>query len=358
MSTFHSLKIIDKKDETAESVSLVFEIPTTLKSDFTYKAGQYLTLRFRIEGEDVRRSYSICSAPTNDGPMRIGVKRVKNGLVSNHISDTLQVGDQVEVMPPNGRFFVTPDQANYKTYYLFAAGSGITPILAILKTILHQETRSYVYLMYGNRDMKSAMFKTELDDLLEAYSDRFFMTHILSRSRSSWLDMLRKKDEDHRKGRIDTLSVKGFVNDYQPYAQDTEYYICGPGTMIENTKTALKEIDVPDSRIHFESFGDTTSEASGIGVSQAQLEAHLNGEKINVPMKEDQTILRALIEAGKEPPYSCEGGVCSTCVCKLESGKVHMKANMTLDEKEVAQGFILSCQSLPLTEKVVVRYKE
>lgn len=357
MANFHQLKVLEVNKETEDATSIALDVPLELYKTFNYKPGQYLTLKFNINGEEVRRSYSLCSSPALEEPLRVGVKRVKDGLVSNHINDNIKVGDLVDVMPPNGRFFADVKKDNYKTYYLFSAGSGITPILSILRTVLLTEERSYVYMIYGNRTEESIMFKQELDALQEKYGDRFILEYTLSRPKSSWSDLWKTSNEHiFRKGRVDAEAVKWFINEYPLYAQNAEYYICGPGTMIENTKKALKTIDVPDERIFIESFGANASNDTTEAFENAKLTANLNGETIQVSIPKGKTVLRTLIDAGKEPTYSCEGGVCSTCMCKLKRGKVHMKNNLALTEKEVEQGYILSCQSIPLTESIEIEY--
>ncbi len=356
MPKFHQLKVLEVQKETENATSIAFDVPYNLYETFNYKPGQYLTLKFIINGEDVRRSYSLCSSPALEEPLRIGVKRVKNGLVSNYINDHLKIGDMVEVMTPEGRFFADVKKENYKSYYLFAAGSGITPILSILKTVLLTEERSYVYMMYGNKNQDTIMFTKELEQLKSEYPDRFIFVQTLSRPKSNWSDLWSTSKKQFRKGRIDTESVEWFINEFPPYAQNTEYYICGPGTMIENTKSALKNIDVPSERIYVESFGTNTSEDSVESIDNATLLAQLNGELIKVSIPKDKTILRTLIDAGKKPPYSCEGGVCSTCICKLKKGKIHMKNNLALSENEVKEGYILSCQSIPLTTHIEIEY--
>lgn len=357
MNKFYKLRVIDVKKETSDATSIAFEVPEDLKEIFKYKSGQYLTLRFNLNDNEERRSYSLCSSPFLDEPLRIGVKRVKNGLVSNHLNDDIKVGDTIEIMPPDGRFFADVNKDHYKTYYLFAAGSGITPIISILKSILEVEKRSFVNMIYGNRNSDLAMFNDELKALEKKHSNQFTLVHTYSRPKSSWSDLwTTQKNKDFRKGRVDTYAVEWFINKYPPYAQNVEYFICGPGTMIENTRKTLKDIDVPDERIFIESFGTTEVDDSVNGAENAKLTAKLNGETVQVSMLKGKTILRTLIDAGKEPPYSCEGGVCSTCVCKLTKGEVHMRNNLSLDDKELDQGYILSCQSIPLTNEISIEY--
>lgn len=356
MSNFYHLKVVEVNKETSDSVSVAFDMPEDLYSTFDFKSGQYLTLKFNIDGQEVRRSYSLCSSPILDEYWRIGVKRVEKGLVSNYINDHVKVGDTIEVMPPNGRFFVETNESNYKTYYLFSAGSGITPTLSIAKTILNGEQKSFVHMIFGNRNQDSIMFKAELDQLQKDFPERFILIHTLSRPKNQWSDLWSTNDE-FRKGRVDAEAVKWFINEYPPYAQNVEYYICGPEPMIEGTKTALQQIDVPEERIFIESFGGAKEDKSIQGVANAKLTAHLNGQKIETTVSEGKTVLRSLIDAGHNPPYSCEGGVCSTCVCQLKSGTVKMKKNMALSDDEVKSGKILSCQSIVTSESIEVDFK-
>lgn len=359
MGQFYQLKVLEVKKETKDSVSVSFDVPYEQYGTFNYSPGQYLTLKFNIRGEEVRRSYSLCSSPALEEPLKIGVKRVKNGIVSNHINDTLKAGDMVDVMPPDGRFFADVKKENYKTYFLFASGSGITPILSILRTVLMTEERSYVHMIYGNRKQESIMFDEELKELQRKYVDRFILVHTLSRPKSNWSDLWsRSEDRKFRKGRVDTLAVEWFINEYPPYAQNAEYYICGPGTMIENAKRTLQNMDVPLERIFLESFGGALDTDSTQGFENATLVATLNERTIQTKIPQGKTILRTLIDEGKDPPYSCEGGVCSSCICKLKKGEVHMKNNLALNEKEVEQGYILSCQSIPLTAQVEVVFEQ
>lgn len=349
----YQLKVLQVEQLTDDAVSVSFDVPKELKEKFQYKPGQYLTLQFNLNGEKVRRSYSLCSSPALEEPLRIGVKRVKDGLVSNHINDHVKVGDVIDVLPPDGRFYANVKADNYKTYFLFSAGSGITPILSITRTVLLTEPHSFVHMIYGNSNQDTIMFKHELDELQEQYADRLILVHSLSRPKKSWLSASKF---DYRKGRVDAEAIKWFINEYPPYAQDVEYYICGPGKMIENTKQALKNIDVPDERIFVESFGGESISSNIEGIKNARLIANIFGQSAETTIAEGKTVLRALIDAGYDPPYSCEGGVCSTCKCKVTKGEVTMRQNMALTDKEVANGYVLSCQSIPMTEEVEVEY--
>lgn len=350
----YQLKVLKVQKLTKDAVAVSLEVPKELHETFDYKAGQYLTVQFQLNGEKVRRSYSLCSSPATDEPLRIGVKRVKNGLVSNHINDHVRAGDVITVLSPDGRFFAEIDSSNYKTYYLFAAGSGITPILSIARTVLLTEPHSFVHMIYGNSSQESIMFQQELDQLQEEYAERCIVVHSLSQPKSNWFS---SSAFEYRKGRVDHKAIEWLIKTYPPYAQNAEYYICGPGNMIENTKQSLKSIDVPDSRIFTESFGGPASENSVEGIENATLTANIYGQKATTQIAKGKTVLRALIDAGFDPPYSCEGGVCSTCKCKVVSGQVSMRNNMALTDKEVDAGYVLSCQSIPLSEEVEVVYE-
>lgn len=354
MTQFHPLKVINTVKETADAKAITLEIPNSLSEKFSFKPGQYLTVKCTVKGEEVRRSYSLCSSPDLKGKLQIGVKRVQGGLVSNYLNDTLDRGSSIEVMPPNGRFYANVSPNNYKSYYLFAAGSGITPMLSILKTVLSTESKSFVYMIYGNKDQKSIMFKKDLDALQETYKDRFKLVHTLDMEPKSWS----AKNEWFKRGMIDANAIEWFINQNPPGAQNAEYYICGPGTMIENTKRTLQDLDVPLSRISFESFGGAPVSSDIEPVANATLTAIINGATRQTTIAKGKTVLRALIDAGEEPPFSCEGGVCATCMCKVTKGKVHMKSNFTLSQEEINKGYALSCQSIPTTENVSITFSK
>ncbi|SEE59416.1 ring-1,2-phenylacetyl-CoA epoxidase subunit PaaE [Tenacibaculum sp. MAR_2010_89] len=356
MGKVYSLKIIDLKEETKNSVLITFKIPNELYSVFKYDPGQYITLQFNLKGQQIRRSYSLCSSPFISEYLQICIKRVKDGLVSNHINDTLKKGDYVEVLPPEGYFLAKVNKDNYKTYYLFAAGSGITPIISILKTVLHTEERSYVYMIYGNTNQETIMFREELKLLEEKYKNRFVLIQTLSRPKSSWSDLWKVSDKTYRKGRVDATCINWFINTYPPYAQNTEYYVCGPGKMIDNTVKTLEGMDVPFNRIFIESFGGAIMNNEIETTTEANLIVNLKGEKNEIIIPKGKTVLRALLDENYSPPYSCEGGVCATCKCKVIKGKVAMLKNLALTEQEVENGYVLSCQSYPLTSNIEIIY--
>jgi len=349
---FYKLKVVDTKHPIRDAITVTLEIPTALKNVFQYASGQYLTLEFELEGTVVRRSYSLNSCPYTDEQLSITVKRVDGGLVSNHINDTVVAGTILSVAPPQGKFKLTPDPSAYKSYFLFSAGSGITPIISMIQSILHVAKESTVYLFYGNLNQDTIIFKDELNQLVEQYGNkRFKLIHTLSAPKvwTTW------KQWDGRKGRIDGKAVEWFINEYPPIAQQTEYYICGPGAMNISVRKTLLELGIPKTLIHLEQFGALPIEDESIPiVDQAALKAKLNGTVHELNISKGKTILQTMKRAGVSPPHFCESGVCGSCVATVKKGKAVMKACMALDENDIEQGKILTCQAVPTTEKVEI----
>ena len=362
---FHSLKVSAVKKETIDTVTVSFAIPEDLKEQFHYDAGQYLTLRFFIDGQDVRRAYSMSSSPMAEAPA-ISVKRVRGGLVSNHIADNLEPGVEVEVMPPQGRFVFQPDPEKRRDIYLIGAGSGITPLMSILRTVLDQEPKSNIYLLYGNRDENSIIFKEELDQLEERFNGQLHITHTLSRiRRSTGLSSLfnRKKAAwTGEKGRIDGKKIRAFLANHPQQAAEAHYYICGPGNLIDVAEQSLLGAGIDKEFIHEERFvsaNDVKKEsgASTEAGSAATVKATINGQEHQIELKPGQSILDGLLEAKLSPPYSCLAGACSTCMAKVTKGGVKMDVCYALDDEEIANGFVLTCQSHPTTPEVEVTYE-
>lgn len=349
---FHRLWVAETRQETAAATSVHFEVPEPLREVFRWRPGQHLTLRFQLGGEEVRRSYSISSSPFTSEAPRITVKRVPGGLVSNHINDSVKVGIEIEVMPPFGGFCLDPVASGHRTHYFFGAGSGITPLFSMLTSVLHAEPRSAAYLIYGNSDEKSILFNEELTALAASYPGRLAVVHTLS-SPSIWSSF------QAWNGRVDKQAISRFIEEHPPYAQDAQYYVCGPGGMNSSVRSVLLDLDVPNERIHVESYG-AGDEAIGDEAESVDAVATvtLDGTSSTVEVAKGKTILAALREAGLEPPYSCQAGVCSACRAHLEQGRVHMRARMALEDSEIAAGTILTCQSMPITETVTVRYEE
>ena len=351
---FHTLKVIAINKPIDEATTITFDVPSVLYDSFNYSPGQYLTIKFKIDGQEVRRSYSLNSSPFKEEALQVTVKRVKNGLVSNFVGDHLKVGDELEVMVPQGKFYADIQPNAYKTYFLFAAGSGITPIISIAKSVLLASPKSAVNLFFGNTNQDTIIFKDEIEALEKSYNTRFKVVHTLSKPRvwSTW------KQWEGKKGRIDENAVEWFITNHPPVAQTTEYYICGPGAMNKAIRKSLLELGIPKELIHIEQFGgEVTAESNDINaISGAQLTVKINNQNHQLPIPTGKTILQTLKDANIETPYSCESGVCGTCVAKIKSGSAEMKSCMALDENEIKDGFILTCQSLPTSADLEIEY--
>lgn len=352
---FYKLKVLAIDNPIKEATTITFDIPSNLYESFNYYPGQHLIIKFKINGEEARRSYSLNSCPFKEEALQVTVKRVKGGLVSNFVGDHLAIGDELEVMIPQGRFYADIKEDAYKTYFLFAAGSGITPIISILKSVLIASPNSVVNLFYGNANQNTIIFKKELDDLQNQHPDRLQIVYTLSSPKvwSSW------KQWKGKTGRIDAEAVEWFITNYPPIAQTTEYYICGPGAMNVSVRNTLISLGVPKELVHIEQFGGKVEElnTSIEAIDNASLSVALNGQNHQLTVPKGKTILEVLKEANANPPYSCESGVCASCIAKVTKGKAEMKACMALGEEEIAKGMILTCQALPVTEEVSIEYK-
>ena len=347
---FHALPVLETQAETDQATSVVFGVPATLRETFRWRAGQHLTVRFDLGGEEVRRPYTVSQTPATGEPLRITVKRVKGGIVSNHINDTVKAGDMIEVMPPFGGFCLDPDGAARRTYYFFGAGSGITPLFAMIRSVLEAEPRSTACLAYGNVDAAAIIFRDHLAELEQEADGRLGVCHVLSRP-SFWSGF-----ECWRRGRIDAKAVMAFIDDYPPYAQDAQYYVCGPGTMNGTVRSALMNLDVPAQRIHMESYrGNAEPDLSFEGVA-SRAKVTLNGKAMSVSIGPDQTVLDAVLAAGGVPSYSCQSGVCGACRARLNHGKVHLRTRMALTDDEIDGGAILTCQAVAKTSELAVFY--
>jgi len=351
---FHTLKIKAVKKETPDCVSIAFTIPEELKTEFVFEQGQNITLKKNIDGEEVRRSYSICTAPF-ENELKVAVKKVDGGKFSCYANDVLQAGDEIEVLPPTGKFNTQLDIANRKHYLAIAAGSGITPVLSIIKTTLQTEPHSSFTLVFGNRSRASIIFFEELEGLKNSYLQRFNFINILSRE---------KTDAPINSGRIDPQKLND-LNKLVNYKTIDEFFICGPEEMIFCVKDFLMQYGIDNKKIHFELFTTPGSKINKITKVQSTNDS---GPKSKITVKLDgrsfdfdlgfnnETILDAALKQGADLPFACKGGVCCTCKAKLLEGQVEMEVNWGLEHEEVEQGFILTCQSHPLTEKVVVDF--
>ena len=349
---FHTLSIAKLEKPIKDAVSISFALPEHLYEEFSYHPGQHLLIDFQVEGESHRRTYSLNSCPFLEEELQITIKRVKGGIVSNYANDQLKVGDELKVMPPKGRFYAEINPEAYKSYYLFAAGSGITPIFSILKSVLLTSPHSQVYLFYGNKNQDTILFKEELQQLEAEYEHRFQLVHILSDPKvwTSWESWKGKK------GRIDSTEIEDFISHHPPIAQQTEYYICGPSSMNVDVRDSLRELGIPADLIHIEHFSANVKEASNKieSVAQAKLELQYQNNAFHLELKKDQTLLQALKAKGIEVPYSCESGICGSCVSKVVEGSAEMKSCMALDEKDIQAGYILNCQALATSEKLKI----
>ena len=360
---FYPLTVSQVKAETRDTVSVYFTVPAELKETFTYLQGQYLTLRFEINGKEERRAYSMSSSPL-ESELAVSVKRVEGGKVSNHINDKVKAGDTIEVMPPQGRFYteLNPDQR--KSYFLFGAGSGITPLMSILKTTVEKEPQSSVYLLYGSREDDQIIFHDELQALAKRYEGQLRVDFIVSQPRKEKGGWFKKSTTSWSGlvGRINALEIQRFLDDCPVEGQGAEYFICGPGAMIDDVEAALKDQGIAAGNIHSERFVNaaevaaaTASSGSGEG-GAGTVQVQLRGEQISVEVPSGKTILQSLIDAKHDAPYSCMSGACSTCMAKVNQGSVKMDVCYALDDDEVAQGYILACQAHPESDDVEITF--
>ena len=347
---FHKLNVAAVNAETKCAKSIRFEIPDGLRATFRWCPGQHITLRFQLKGEEVRRSYSISSSPLGHDGLRITVKRVKGGLVSNHINDHLKPGDQVDVMPPFGGFRLEAASQARRTYYFFGAGSGITPLFAMAQSVLMGEPYSKANFLYGNKNAKNIIFRDALSELQAEAPERLCIHHVLS-APSMWSSF-----DYWRRGKIDAEAIAAFIDENPPYAQDAQYYVCGPGSMNADVRSALMALDVPQERIHCESYGGKIAIDNSVEGVEASAKVEIAGAVQNITIGAGETVLEAIRTAGLQPPFSCESGVCGACRAHLSSGTVHMRARMALDDQDVAQGSILTCQSLPTSQQIELSY--
>ncbi len=350
---FHRLAVNDLRRETADAVSMTFKIPGDLANDYAFAPGQYLTLRTTMDGEEVRRSYSICSGPA-DGELRIGVKKVDGGAFSSWAADELKAGDALDVMTPTVRFGVAPAPDEARTYVGFAAGSGITPILSIVKGVLACEPKSRFFLFYGNRSTTGVMFLEALEELKDRFLQRFSLFHVISGE---------EQDIPILHGRLDGEKVRVLLRSLVPASTIDHLLICGPTGMSEDIEATCRDIGIAEDRIHVERFvsvlGGKPRPKAVIAPSappKAFASLIIDGKRRDVPVAEGEAILDAALHAGMDLPFACKGGMCSTCRAKLVEGKAEMDVNYSLEPWELKAGFVLTCQAMPVSDKVVVDY--
>ena len=351
MSQFHSLNIKSIEKVTAQSVAITFDIPENLKEKFSFKAGQYITLKITINGEEIRRDYSICSSK-NSGDLTVAVKAVENGTFSVYANEVLKPGDSLEVAEPNGRFVFEANDAKTRTIAAFAAGSGITPILSITKTLLEDEPFSNFILVYGNKSSENTMFFKELVGLKALYGNRFHVHFIYSQA----------KEEDALFGRIEKSTVNLIVKNKYKGVTIENFYLCGPEQMIHTVKDVLTVNGVKEKTILFELFTTPVATESGSNAEtlsgNSKIKVFVDDEEFEFEMSKDQTILEAALKRDIDAPYSCQGGICSSCIARITEGEAKMRQNNILTDSEVAEGLILTCQAHPTSDSLVVDYDD
>ena len=355
MADFHNLKVADIYKETEDTSVVTFEVPLELQEVFKFSQGQHLTLKADINGEDVRRSYSLCSSPL-DNQWKVAVKQIPGGKFSTYINENLKTSDELEVMIPSGTFGVNCNPEKAKNYLFFSAGSGITPIISMIKTHLAVEPNSTCKLFYVNRTAKSIIFKEELEQLRNKYFGRLEIYYFLTKER---------RDIDLFNGRFDDEKMQVLTKTFIDIPDTSEVFLCGPEQMVNYVSEYLINAGLPKNFVHFELFITGLSEED---IKRTERLAKQNVEGVEVTIvdggkefeftmtKEYDTILDAALGAGADLPFACKGGVCSTCKCQVTEGEVEMKINYALEDKEVAQNFVLSCQAVPTSEKVVVDF--
>lgn len=354
MAVFYKLKIKDLYKETKECAVISFEVPAESRAEFSFRQGQHLTLKAEINGEDIRRSYSLCSSPY-DGEFKVAVKQIPGGKFSTYVHQQLKKGDFLEIMPPSGNFGVSCSQIP-KTYVAFAAGSGITPVISMIKAHLDKEPQSTFKLFYLNRTVKSIIFKEALEQLRNQYFGRLELFYFLTQER---------RDIELFNGRFNTAKLQEIFDKLLNVSEIDEAFLCGPEEMIFTLRDALVKAGMPKEQVHYELFVSGLSEEDkkrAKRLAQQKVEGVEvtiidGGKEFHFTMTDDyDNLLDAALGAGADLPFACKGGVCSTCKCKVLDGKVEMKVNYALEEEELKNNFVLSCQSVPLTGKVTIDY--
>ena len=348
MPHFHSLSIKEIIKETSSAVSILFDVPEDLKKTFSFKAGQYVTVRTQINDEDVRRAYSICSSEKS-GDLKIAVKAIEKGLFSNHAYNTLKNGDVLEVAPPEGNFLLDTDQNNVKRYLSFTAGSGITPIFSMIKTVLENEPKSTFTLVYGNKTADETIFKAELDALSKEFIARLNIKYVFSQEENSGA----------LQGRINKQVVNYIVREKFNHLNFDAFFLCGPEEMIQEVSKTLTEDGFSEENINYELFfssADTKDVNTADGVSE--ITVLVDDEETTFTMDQKDTILAASLRHNIDAPYSCQGGVCSSCMGKVTEGHAMMTSNSILTDDEIEEGLVLTCQAHPTTAKISIDFDD
>lgn len=351
MLSFHKLSIKEIIRETSKSISVAFDVPNHLQDTFIFKAGQYITLKTTINDKEVRRDYSLCASPKS-GMLKIAIKEVVDGTFSAYANNVLKVGDALEVASPKGRFIFEPNDSKTKNIAAFAAGSGITPVLSIIKCALEEEVHSQVILVYGNKTTDDTMFLNELLELQHQYKERFSIQFVFSQ----------QDETDSIFGRIEKSTVNYVMKNKHKHVDVDAFYLCGPEAMIHTVKNVLTEHDIDESRIHFELFkaskADKTIDEDDIASGKTKITVTVDDETTIFEMSQKQTILEAALDEDLDAPYSCQGGICSSCLARVKEGSATMRQNNILTENEVAEGLILTCQAHPTTPSIVIDFDD
>ncbi|MCB9256514.1 MAG: 2Fe-2S iron-sulfur cluster binding domain-containing protein [Chitinophagales bacterium] len=372
MSKFHSVKVKSIQRQTKDAVAITLDIPHDLKESFAYVPGQYITFRVNIAGESLNRSYSLCSAPSLAEDPSVAVKEVKGGKVSSFFNRSLKAGDSLEIMPPMGNFKADPSSDDKQHYILFGGGSGITPLFSILKSVLHQAKDAKVSLFYANYNSESVIFKQELLDLKTKFGTRFSLVHIFDKpNKSGGFLGFGKKNAEELEFEEGMLTGKMCLDLLKKYTdlnfRDSQFYMCGPGGLMDNVGSALSQLQIPQERVHREYFSeksDTEKQSASVGQAdvnfsgKSKVEIIYDGASYNLEMDSKETILDAALDANVDPPFACMVGACTTCRAKLVEGSAKMKDSQALTQKEIEAGFILTCQAHPTSEIVKINYDE
>ncbi|WP_062055007.1 ferredoxin--NADP reductase [Aquimarina longa] len=349
MSDFHKLHITDITRETPHAVSITFDVPTLLQDTFSFIPGQYITIKTKVDEKEIRRAYSICSTP-HSTILKVTVKEISGGTFSVIANTTLKKGDTLEVHPPEGNFILTPNSEATNTYTAFVAGSGITPVMSMIKTVLETEPNSRFILVYGNKTPKETIFHKELLELQHQYTDRLFLEFVYSQS---------QEDNTHF-GRIEKPIINYILKNKYKDTSFKAFYLCGPEEMINTVTSVLEENGIGKDAIHFELFTSSSTEA--------EIDANLKGksnitilvddEEFSFIMDQKKTILDAALQKDIDAPYSCQGGVCSSCICKITEGTAVMEKNSILTDGEIAEGLVLACQAHPTSTSIKVDFDD
>jgi ring-1,2-phenylacetyl-CoA epoxidase subunit PaaE len=355
MAKFHTITVKEVRRETSDAVSVAFLLPDELKEEFKFKQGQYITLKLNLNGEELRRSYSICSSPFDGDDLRVAIKKVNGGRVSNYINADLKAGDRLEVMTPMGNFYSELNATNHKNYVLFAGGSGITPMMSIIKAVFDKEPNSKISLFYGNLNESATIFKGELDSLSSQYAEKLKVYYIFDKPENTNWPALQT-------GIMDQAKVNALIENHVGLNYHNEFFICGPTPMMDNVRMVLEKLQIKKESIHVEYFtasleASKTAETDNSAEITAQVTVIMYGMETEMELSsKGKTVLDAALDAGVDVPFACKGAVCCTCRAKIIEGKVKMDANFALTEEEVAQGYILTCQAHPVTPVVKIDY--